>query len=68
MIQVDHVARVEQVRNTYKVLIGNMKGRWHFGNLGVDVRVILKCVLKWGMGICGFIWLSVGRVSSEFGN
>jgi len=34
------------MRNTYKILVGNLEKRDHFGDLGVDGRILLKWVLQ----------------------
>jgi hypothetical protein len=41
-----HIARMGAMRNTYKVFIGNLKGRDHSEDRGIDVRKILKWILK----------------------
>jgi hypothetical protein len=48
-----HVAGIGEMRNAYKILIGNLKARDYFGNLCVDVRLILRRILgKYGLR-CG---------------
>jgi hypothetical protein len=48
--------------NSHNILVGKLKSRDHFGNLGVDVRIILKWILKkcymtlW----IGVMWLRIG--------
>jgi len=37
---------MRELRNAYKILIGNPEGRDHLGELGVDGRIILKWILK----------------------
>jgi hypothetical protein len=37
-----HLARMGYMRNAYKILVGNLKGREHFGNLDTDGSIILK--------------------------
>jgi hypothetical protein len=39
---VGHVARMGEMRNTYKILVEILKGRDHSEDLGVDARIILK--------------------------
>jgi len=39
-----HVAHVNEVRNTYKIFIGNPHGRNHAEGLGVGVSITLKWV------------------------
>ena len=41
-----HVARVGEKRNACRILLGKSEGRNSLEDLGVDVRVILKLVLK----------------------
>jgi len=38
---VEHVAHIEEMRNVYSVL-GNLKGRDHVGDSGIDKRIIYK--------------------------
>jgi hypothetical protein len=51
-----------EMRNAYKVLVGEPKGREHFEDLGVDNRIILEFILGkqneklW----TAFIWLRIG--------
>jgi hypothetical protein len=33
-----------EFRNAYKNFVGNLKGRDHLGDLGVDERIIIKCI------------------------
>jgi hypothetical protein len=40
------------VRNTYKILVGNLKRTVHLGDMGVDGRI-----LKWMWS--GFSWLRI---------
>jgi hypothetical protein len=35
-----------QVRDAYKVSAGRPEGKKHFKYLGVDGRIILKCIFK----------------------
>jgi hypothetical protein len=50
------------MRNAYRILSGNLKGRFHFGDPRPDGTV----VLKWGshkqdvMIWTGFIWFRIG--------
>jgi hypothetical protein len=34
-----------ELRNAYCISVGNLKGRDHLENLGVDGRIILECIL-----------------------
>jgi hypothetical protein len=36
------VVRIEEMRNTNKALVGNLKGKGHLEDLGVDGRIILE--------------------------
>jgi hypothetical protein len=40
-----HVACMERMRNTYKILVGKPKGRDHSEDLGIDGRIILEWIL-----------------------
>ena len=43
--------------NTYRIFAGNMTERYHFGDLGVDCRMVLKYILKKQGGGCGLrVW------------
>jgi hypothetical protein len=46
IIWAGHVARMEVMRSTYKILVGKPKGKIHLRDLGVDGRIMLKRVLK----------------------
>lgn len=36
------------MRRSYTVLVGKLKRRDHFGGIGVNERIILKCIgVKW---------------------
>jgi hypothetical protein len=41
-----HVARMEEVTNTCKTLVGKPKGKKHSEDLGVDGRILLKWTLE----------------------
>jgi hypothetical protein len=50
---------MEERRGAYRVLVGNLRERDHFENLGVDGWVIFRWIFrKWG-GI-GLTWLRIG--------
>jgi hypothetical protein len=40
----ENVARVGERRNIYRVIWGNLKVRNYVENLGVDGRIVLKCM------------------------
>ena len=42
----EHAARGGRREKAYELLRGNMKGKDHLENLGIDGRVILKLFLK----------------------
>jgi hypothetical protein len=44
---------MRDVKNAYKILVLNLKGRHHLEDLGVDANIILEYILgKWG----GKVW------------
>jgi len=47
---------------------GNRKEGDHWGDLGVDVWIILRCISsKWDVGICtGLGWLRIETVGGRF--
>jgi hypothetical protein len=47
-----------------KFCVGNLNETDRWGDLGLDGRIILKCVLKkyYGTACTVFIWLRVGTV------
>ena len=51
-----------EMRDTYRVLFGRPEGKSHLKGLGVDVRIILKCIFKeWdGEALTGMIRLKIG--------
>jgi hypothetical protein len=47
-------------RGVYRVLVGNLRERNHWGDLGVDVRIILGYIFKnWVWGWTGLGWLRI---------
>jgi hypothetical protein len=46
MIWEEYVARMGEMINTHKVLVGKLKEGEHSENLGVDGKIILECVLE----------------------
>jgi len=59
---VGHVIRMGEIKNVYRMLSENLKGRDHPGNLGIDGRTILERILgkQDGKVQTGFIWLRTG--------
>lgn len=41
-----HLESTNEIRNVYRILVGNLNGRGHLEGLGVDGKVTLKFVLK----------------------
>jgi hypothetical protein len=41
-----HVAYMENMRDSYKILIGKYKGTWPLEDLDVDGRILFKRILK----------------------
>jgi len=54
---VGHVARTDEMRNTYKIWVRTLKRRDHLGDLAVDGITTFRCILeKHGAGLwAGFI-------------
>jgi hypothetical protein len=53
----DHVARMEDIRNSFNILSDNLMGRDYLQSLDVDMQATSKSVLKEGVNP---IWLGVG--------
>jgi len=52
-----HVACMGEERGVYRVLVGKLEGRNHWGDLGIDGRIILGWISRrWDVGI----WTGVG--------
>jgi hypothetical protein len=46
-----HVAQMGPQRGVYRVLVGNLKERYHWGDPGIDGRIILGWMFrKWDVG------------------
>jgi hypothetical protein len=37
-----HVSHMGEMRSAYRILVANLKGRYHVEDLGVDGRIILE--------------------------
>jgi hypothetical protein len=50
------------MRSECKILVGNLKGRDHSEDVGIDGRIILELILGKQVGKVwtGFIWLRIG--------
>jgi uncharacterized protein (UPF0128 family) len=46
MRRAGHVARMEEKRNAYRVMVWKLEGSNNLENLSVDGRIILKLILK----------------------
>jgi len=59
-----HLARMGEERGAYRVLVGNLEGRNHWGDLGVDGWIILGSISRrWDVGI----WTGLGWPRIETG-
>jgi hypothetical protein len=59
-----HVARIEKRRGADRVLVGGPRERDDFQYLGIDGRIILKCIFKkWD----GEVWNGLVLVSVRAG-
>jgi hypothetical protein len=45
-IRAGHVARMEQMRNAYKVFVGKTEGKNHSEDVGIDGRIILEWIFE----------------------
>ena len=51
-----HVAHMGEERGAYRVLVGNRRERDHWGDLGVDGRILGRISRRWDVGI----WAGLG--------
>jgi hypothetical protein len=57
-----HVARMEERRYLYMVLVGKHLGKKHFKDPGVHGRIILRWIRKWDLGVLiGMSCLKIGK-------
>jgi hypothetical protein len=57
-----HVARVEERRGVYRVLLGNLREKDHLKDPVVDGRIVLSWIFRnWDVGVwTGSSWLRIG--------
>ena len=63
-----HVARMGERRGVYRVLVGNLRERFHLQDPSVDGRIIiLRWIFrKWDVGVwTGWTWLRIGTGSGH---
>ena len=61
MVWAGHVARMGERRGVHRVLVGDLRGREHLEDPGIDGRIILTWMsLKWDGGM-DWINLAQGR-------
>jgi hypothetical protein len=55
-------SRYGEGRGVYRVLVGNLREGDHWGDPGVDGRIILRWIFgKWDVGVwTGWSWLRIG--------
>ena len=57
------MARMGEGRGVHRVLVGKSEGKTPLGNPDVDVRIILRWILRKCEGVVGtgWSWLRIGR-------
>ena len=57
-----HVARMGRRRELYRVVVGNLRERDHWGEPGADGRIMLRWIFrKWDVGVwIGSSWFRIG--------
>ena len=63
-----HVARMEESRDVYNILVGKSEGRDHLDDPGVDGKIILRWIFRnWVVGaMAGSSWFSMGKSGGHF--
>ena len=58
-----HVARMGEGRGVHRVLVGNLREKYHWGDPDVDRGILLRCILRQWEGVVGtgWSWLRKGR-------
>jgi len=41
-----HVAHMEERRGAYRILVGKPRGKNHLRDLGIDGRIMVRCILR----------------------
>jgi hypothetical protein len=56
------------MRGLYRVFVGNLRERDHWGNSGVDGTIILRWIVrKWAVGVwTGLSWLRIQKDGGHF--
>jgi len=59
---VRHVARIKEMTNAYKFLVGKLEGKRPLGRPREKREIILQLILEkqWAKVWVGFIWLRIG--------
>jgi hypothetical protein len=66
MSLVGHVAHIGEMRNTYTILVANVKERDHLGNQGVDTGLITVKEMVIELGTCdNVIWIQLAQGSVQ---
>jgi hypothetical protein len=56
------VARMEEMRNAYKIFVGKYEGKNHLEDISLGGKILLEWIMgeKCGKVLNGFIWLRIG--------
>jgi len=55
-----HVARMENRRGVYRVLVGNLRERDHWGDPGMNGRIILRWIFR-KRNVGGMDWIELAQ-------